>query len=372
MAQTVSANGLTVSHKGTSGMEMNSTPDVCKTPVGNAVVPIPYMIVAKSSDLIRGTTTVFADGGNTIDHALSAHARCVGDAPGTLMGVVSGTILHESTWITFSPNVFVQGKNISRLSDKMFMNNKNCISGVGGHYEVPSSVVDPIMRELCKVFCESRKEWHDCKRAGGKCRKPSAIAEDKVKKRLGNKGSALNKAVKSRFPKGFGAAEKMFFAPADALFDGARKIYSKSGLKNAIKRQVQKLVKRKIVQKGAKMAASAWMKLVPGLNVISTIYDVVDTGMMVHDIYKAIDAADIFDKAVKVKPDFSVHDADGTPKEIYDFKFDDPETGYQDDWQHKQRQREAYEKATGQKPKKVDNATCQCDPGLTKPSIPSV
>ena len=369
MAQTVSANGLTVSHKGTSGMEMNSTPDVCKTPIGNAVVPVPYMIVAKSSDLIRGTTTVFADGGNSIDHRSSAHSRCVGDAPGTLKGVASGTTLHESTWITYSPNVYVQGKNISRLSDKMFMNNKNCISGVGGHYEVPSSVVDPIMRELCKVFCETRKEWHDCRRSGAKCKKPSTIAEGKVNKRLNNASSALNKAVKSRFPKGFGAAEKMFFAPADAIFDGARKIYDKSGTKRAIERQVKKLLKKGLIKKGAKMAATSWMKLVPGLNIISGIYDVVDTGLMVHDIYKAINAADIMDNAIKVKPDFSVHDADGSPKEIYDFKFDDPETGYLDDWQEKQRQHEAYEKATGNKPHKVDNETCKCD---TKPKSKSI
>lgn len=371
MAQTVAANGLTVSHKGTSGLETCSAPDVCKTPVGNSVVPVPYVIVSKSSDLVRGTTSVFADGGNSIDHKSSAHSRCTGDEAGTLKGVTSGTNMHESTWITFSPNVYVEGKNISRLSDKMFMNNKNTISGVGGHYEVPASISDPIMKELCKIFCAAREEWLDNKKKGKTSPKPSKIAEGKVDDAL-KKGGGLSKAVKSKFPKGFGAAEKAFFAPADDLFKGARKMYDQSAVKRALKRQVQKLVRRKVVQKGVSMGARAWTKLVPGLNVITTIYDVVDVGITAYDIYKQIDAASVMDKAVKVKPDFSVHDADGAAKEIYDFKFDDPNTGYQDDWQHKQKQHEAYKKATGKDPKKVDNATCKCDAGKKTPSVPSM
>ncbi|NEP60530.1 MAG: DUF4150 domain-containing protein, partial [Symploca sp. SIO2G7] len=115
MPQTVAANSLTISHQGTAGMEMNSVPDICKTPSGPAVIPVPYMIVSFSKDLVRGTKTVFADGGNSIDHMSSAHSRCTGDEPGTLLGVISGTQMHESTWITFSPNVYVEGKGVSRL-----------------------------------------------------------------------------------------------------------------------------------------------------------------------------------------------------------------------------------------------------------------
>ncbi|MFV0475997.1 MAG: hypothetical protein ACK5MQ_17610, partial [Pikeienuella sp.] len=109
-------------------------------------------------------------------------------------------------------------------------------------------------------------------------------------------------------------------------------------------------------------------KLVPGLNVISTIVDVVDTAMTAKDIYDMISSSDtIFDNAIKVKPDFSVHGEDGSLKDVYDFKFDDPETGYLDDWQEEQRQEEAYRRASGgESPKKVDNATCQCDRGASR------
>jgi hypothetical protein len=358
MAHTVNANGLTISHKGTGGHEMNSSPDVCKLPNN---IPVPFMIISFSKDLVRGTTTVFADGGNTIDCKGSAHSKCTGDEPGVNKGVASGTQLHESTWITWSPNVRAQGRNISRLSDKMFMNNKNCISGAGGHYEVPASIKDPILRELCKIFCEVREEWLKDKKT-----KPSKTAQDKVENALKSKDSKLSKALGKKI----GAAERTFFSSADKMFEGARKIYDRSGMERAIKRQVEKYVGKELLEKGAKMAGRAWLKVIPGLNVISTIYDVVDLAMTAKDVYDMVKGADaVMDKAIKVKPDFAVMDADGNLEKIYDFKFDDPKTGYQDDWQAKQKQQEAYKSASIKDPQKVDNETCQCDKSRGKPVV---
>jgi len=358
MGVTITANGLTISHKGSGGLEMCSIPDICKTPSPGGPVPIPYFIISKSSSLTGGTKKVKADGGNSIDHKSSKHARCNGDEPGTAGGIISGVNMKASTWITYSMNVKVEGKNIARLSDKMFMNNKNTISGVGGHLEMPLySGPDPVMKALCKIFCEAREEWLNCK-PPPTCPSPSAIAEKKTKAQLGKRGSALTKALKGKL----GAAERTFYTIADKSFEGARKVYTKSGLQRAVKRQLDKAVKKKIVMKGAKMAAKGWMKLVPGLNVISTIYDVVDTGLMAKDIYDMMKASDAFvDNAIKVKPDFAVIGPDGAPEAIYDFKFDRPETGYQDGWQKGQMQEQAYELASGGKaPKKVDQKTCKC------------
>lgn len=362
MVVTVSANGLTISHKGSGGFEQCSAPDVCKTPVGPNMVPIPYMIVSMSADLSMGTVTVKADGGNSVAVSGSIHSRCMGDEAGVGGGVISGVNMKESSWITYSPNVYAEGKSICRLTDKMFMNHKNTVAGAGGHFEVPLGMTDPIMIELCKVFCEAREEWHKCKAKGGKCTKPSKLAQDKVDAKLDNKTSKLSKAIDSKFPKGFGAAEKTIYAAADDTFKGARKIYDRAGLKRALDRKVKQLVKRKIVKKGVEMSARAWTKFVPGLNVLTTIYDVVDTVYTATQIYDAIKkSTEVLEKAIKIKPDFSVHDADGAVKDIYDFKFDDPNTGYQDDWQKAQKQEEAYKKAAGKPPKKVDNATCKCD-----------
>lgn len=365
MPHTVAANGLTVSHKGTGGFEVNSTPDVCR--VGGT--PVPFSIISHSRDLIRGTTTVFADGGHPLDCKGSAHATCTGDEAGTGKGVISGTHLHESTWITWSPNVRAQGRNIARLSDKMFMNNRNCISGAGGHYEPPASITDPIMRELCKVFCEAREEWHNCKRGGGtNCRRPSQLAKDKLNTRLGRSGSALNRALGGK-P---GFAEKAFFASSDPIFEGARKIYDRSGLERAVQRQIEKLVRNRVIDKGVKMAARSWMKLVPGLNILSTAYDIVDTAITAVDIYDTIrNSSQIADEAVRIRPDFAIQNEDGSLGQIYDFKFDDPESGYQDDWNTGSQQEQAYQQATGQTPQKVDNATCDCDKSGAAP-LPGV
>ncbi|SFU10985.1 DUF4150 domain-containing protein [Mesorhizobium sp. YR577] len=358
MSHTVVANGFTISHKGTPGYEKNTTPDVCLTPSGP--VPVPYGIISYSRDLIRGSRTVFADGGNSIAVKGSAHTPGYGDMPGSQKGVASGTNMHESTWITYSPNVYVEGKNICRLSDKLFMNNKNCIAA-SGHYEPPAGLSD-VMKELCKIFCQTRDEWHNCKRGGGKCPKPSEIAKQRTNAALSKGDSALSRAIGKRYPGAIGRAEKAFYATADKIFEGARKIYDRAGLERAIKRQLDKLIKRKIVQKAAKMAGKAWLKLVPGLNVISTIVDVADAAYTGYEIYDMIKQSDvIMDKAIKVVPDVAIEGADGELLDIYDYKFDDPDTGYQDDWQAKQKQEEAYKKASGQSPKKVDNATCACD-----------
>lgn len=202
---------------------------------------------------MRGTTSVFADGGNTIDFKGSTHSKYTGDEPEVKKGVISGTQLHESTWITWSPNVRAEGRNVARLSDKMYMNNKNCISGAGGHYEVPASIKDPIMRELCKIFCETRDELHKCKKSGAKCDKPSKTAQGEVDKALKGKGSGLTKALGKKV----GAAERAFFSSADELFKGARKIYDKSGMERAIKRQVEKIVARSCWRKAPRWQGAA-------------------------------------------------------------------------------------------------------------------
>ncbi|MHC6526979.1 PAAR-like domain-containing protein [Vibrio proteolyticus] len=131
MGVTINANGLSVVHKG-SGGEANATlPDVCLTTVGNSVVPIPYGNNAKSADLADGSTTVAADGGNSIAIKGSKFAKSTGDAGGDKKGVASGTIESEAEFISASPTVKIEGKGVCRLSDQMTMNKANtmCLGG---------------------------------------------------------------------------------------------------------------------------------------------------------------------------------------------------------------------------------------------------
>ena len=134
MAVTIHVNGTSNSlvHKGSSGIAKNTVPDVCKTPSPGGPVPIPYpVIISKSGDLKKGTTTVKVDGNKMAAVKGSEFASCVGDEAGTAKGVKSNTNMKEATWILYSFDVKLDGKNACRLSDKMQMNHGNtvCLGG---------------------------------------------------------------------------------------------------------------------------------------------------------------------------------------------------------------------------------------------------
>lgn len=94
-------------------------------------IPIPYENEAYSADLIKGTVSVFADGGNMIANMGSQFARSVFDEPGSMGGVISGTNRAEASWISHSFDVFFEGKPACRLTDKMFMNHGNTVNMAG-------------------------------------------------------------------------------------------------------------------------------------------------------------------------------------------------------------------------------------------------
>lgn len=126
---TININGLTLCHKGSDGVTHNTLPDVCKTPP--LAIPVPFENEAYSSDLIKGTSSVFADGGNMIANYGSCFAKSVFDEPGSMGGVISGTHRAEAEWISHSFDVFFEGKPACRLTDKMFMNHRNTVNMAG-------------------------------------------------------------------------------------------------------------------------------------------------------------------------------------------------------------------------------------------------
>ena len=74
---------------GTGGTVICLAPDVCKTQIGQATVPIPYMIMSQLSFAIRTERTVKFTGleAFTMNSRLD---KVIGDEPGTLGGVKSG------------------------------------------------------------------------------------------------------------------------------------------------------------------------------------------------------------------------------------------------------------------------------------------
>lgn len=437
MPVTVFANNLTISHKGSLGFEFCTIPDVCLTPAPPAPpVPIPYPIISFSKDIVRGTTTVKADRGNSIDHRSSAHRMCIGDQPGTIGGVVSGVMGKESHWITCSPNVFVQRKNVARLTDMMFMNNKNTFSMA--HLELFFLLMlllgNPVVNALCKIFCEVLEEWTRLKAKGKAKEKPSRMAEKRVKAELKNPKSDLSQAINQKYGKeAKGRAERTYYTGVDdnkMVFDGARMVYetqkqikaaitrgiakaakkrkrpdmAKEGatfaketgkkmagaaetfgkgmagkakgtdsvdsaaefakgtgkqLKGALDRQVNALQKKKIIGKNTELSGKEWMRMVPGLHMVPEIADNPDQKKKIADVRKSVrETKGLPKKVIKVKPDFSVQGGDGKVADIFDFKFPG------DNWQKKQKQKEAYKAALGgkKKPKKIDAKICNCGP----------
>jgi uncharacterized Zn-binding protein involved in type VI secretion len=105
-------------------------PDVCKTPTPGGPVPMPYPNIAQSSMLSNGTTTIKADGMMAAIKG-SEFSISNGDQPGTVGGVKSNVFMKEATWLTYSFDVKLDGKNACRLTDKMFHNHENTVDAQG-------------------------------------------------------------------------------------------------------------------------------------------------------------------------------------------------------------------------------------------------
>lgn len=140
MPITINVNKLSLCHKGSNGISTATIPDVCMTPSAPSPVPIPYPNIAMSSDLVKGTKTIKADGGMMCANYGSEFMKSTGDEPGCLGGVASGTFIKEASWITFSFDVKLEGKAACRLTDKMFHNHMNTVNMAG---ELQAPLVAP-------------------------------------------------------------------------------------------------------------------------------------------------------------------------------------------------------------------------------------
>ncbi|HLJ89704.1 MAG TPA: DUF4150 domain-containing protein [Candidatus Angelobacter sp.] len=138
---------------------MSTLPDVCKSPSA----PVPYTNVAYARDLADGTVTVFSHNGAMNGIKGSRFAKSIGDNPGVGKGVKSGAVMDEATWLSWSPNVFMEGQPVTRLTDKMLMNKGNTISAGGYYTKWPR---DSKQAKLCDVGCECWVKLRGSSKAG--------------------------------------------------------------------------------------------------------------------------------------------------------------------------------------------------------------
>lgn len=174
MPVTIKVNGAANSlvHKGSNGISVATIPDVCKTPSPGGPVPIPYPNISQSITLAKGTTTVKADGGMMIAIKGSEFSLSNGDNPGVAGGVKSNTFMKESTWILYSFDVKMDGKNACRLTDKKFQNHENTVDLAG-------TVQAPVRPGEVRLKCEDG--WSDCqkKQMKSKAAHMDALAKQK-------------------------------------------------------------------------------------------------------------------------------------------------------------------------------------------------
>lgn len=369
MTVTINVNGLTLCHRGSEGVSRNTMPDVCKTPPKG--IPIAYSNTAYSKDLDKGTTTVFADGGNMIANFGSIFAKSIGDEPGSMGGVKSGTHLAEADFISHSFDVFFEGKAACRLTDKMFLNHRNTVNQSGLLQPHLSGYMgnDLVMKAACEVFCTVRQEGIDAK---GKKPPDANFNYSKRAAELSEQHKGLaGLAKEGKFLHGtkIGSAADVAAKAAGKPIWGV----------DAIKNRLMKTSLAKAAQKtGEKFARSAGrrliVKFIPGLNVISTAADAIEIGMAAYDavqeVGKLLQAYDTSKyNTYEIKPDLAkVDPVTGKPTEIYDYKFDRPPMTdgdgkklgrYKDDWQDGQK--ELYDDAVGRENvTKVDNEKCKC------------
>lgn len=99
-------------------------PDVCLTPIGNSIVPIPYPITHDLGASEQCSEDVFVDGEPAFLHQLSFVDDVQGDEPGTKGGVISGVYTKISHSLQHSGSVYINGHAIVRTGDLVQMNTK--------------------------------------------------------------------------------------------------------------------------------------------------------------------------------------------------------------------------------------------------------
>ena len=108
------------------GIIVSLTPDVCKTPVGSSMVPIPYSITAQQGDDANTVATVRFTRKRAHNMA-SLVTKSTGDQPGTGTGIKSGTVGSVCHPKTHSGNVRIRGQWAIRHDDIWEMNNRNTV-----------------------------------------------------------------------------------------------------------------------------------------------------------------------------------------------------------------------------------------------------
>lgn len=108
-----------------SFMAISTAPSINYTPIGPAMVPIPYPTVQDLTNSVGTASSVKLNGCPAYVLDSSKQLGCKGDQPGTGGGVKSGTVSGEVKPVVGSHTVRIEGKSVVRCGDACTMNGGN-------------------------------------------------------------------------------------------------------------------------------------------------------------------------------------------------------------------------------------------------------
>ena len=223
----------------------------------------------------------------------------------------------------------------------------------------PPNDKDPVYRTLCEITCRVRKEFCEGRHKNklrGQVVEEEAAKSKKLKEVLGSRSGLVNKQRLVKYPGMPKSWGRMKVDPAQL----ARQL-------DKMEAQFTKLVKKKLTAKAAQKLATAWTRFVPVVGwgmAAYDAYDIVTTGKKIYDDWDRIKNTFTGDDVYRIRPDVAVTDGNGRLDDIYDFKMDNPDSGFEDDWNDGQK--EMYDKAlsddgSSKTSKVVDAEKCGCD-----------
>ncbi|MDR0673170.1 MAG: DUF4150 domain-containing protein [Zoogloeaceae bacterium] len=93
-------------------------PDVCLTPMGSSVVPVPYAVYAELKQSVRVAESVKANGHPVVIYDETVVPRTIGDGAGTRKSVKSGTVEANCYPKTHSSTVSAEKHRVVRHDDE--------------------------------------------------------------------------------------------------------------------------------------------------------------------------------------------------------------------------------------------------------------
>jgi hypothetical protein len=111
-----------VARKQTGWKVISTLPDVCLTPMGNSVVPVPYAVHAKLEESVRIAKSVKANGNPVVIYDETVVPKTVGDSGGSRKGIQSGTVEANCYPKTHSGTVSAEKHRVVRHDDEFWMN----------------------------------------------------------------------------------------------------------------------------------------------------------------------------------------------------------------------------------------------------------